>query len=49
MDNADNVSAKDNFQTGKVPSEQNINYVYYGMGTANASDAAIPTDRGNNY
>lgn len=49
LDNADNVSAKDNFQTGKVPSEQNINYVYYGMGTANASDAAIPTDRGNNY
>lgn len=48
LDNGTNMIVKDNFQTGKVPSSQNINYVYYGMGSA-AIDAAIPSDRGNNY
>ena len=48
LDNRDNVSFKDNFSVGKIPENYNIKYVYYGIGTANAVDSAIPNIN-NNY
>lgn len=48
LDNGDNISVNGNFTAGKVPSSQNINFVYYGFGD-NATDDVIPKNRGNNY
>jgi hypothetical protein len=48
LNNGDAVTANGNFEATKIPSSQYIMFVYFGWGTENVSDSAIPNTN-NNY